>query len=111
MKTSAFFLVISMLVADTAAAQQGPRPEMTDQASGTRALLQAVSPISDRVVWVSGHTATWARTTDGGTTWQAGSVPGDTSLQFRDVYAIDENSAYLMSSGTGKASRIYFTRD
>jgi len=111
MKTLSLFVGMVALAAADAAAQQGAAPVMTDQVSGTTALFQAVSPVSDRVVWVSGHKAAWARTVDGGATWQAGTVPGDTTLQFRDVYAIDENAAYLMSSGTGKASRIYFTKD
>lgn len=86
-------------------------PSLTSQSSGTSRLLQAISVVNDRVVWVSGHGATYARTTDGGATWQASVMPGDTTLQFRDVNAFDENTAYLMSSGTGKASRIYFTSD
>lgn len=84
----------------------------TEQASGTTALLQAVSAVNERVVWVSGHSATYARTLDGGATWQAARVPGaDTSLQFRDVYAVDASTAYLMSAGNGPASRIYKTTD
>jgi len=87
-------------------------PTLTPQVSGTRALLQAVSPVSDRVAWVSGHSATFARTLDGGATWQAGRVAGaDTALQFRDVYALDANTAWLMSAGNGPASRIYRTTD
>ncbi|MBI4500917.1 MAG: hypothetical protein HY700_07125, partial [Gemmatimonadetes bacterium] len=87
------------------------KPVVADQNSGTTALLQAVSPVSERIVWVSGHRATFARTTDGGETWRSGTVPGDTTLQFRDVHGVDENTAYLMSSGTGKSSRIYRTDD
>ena len=86
-------------------------PVRTEQVSGTRALLQAVSPVNERVVWVSGHSATWARTLDGGATWQTGRVPGDTTLQFRDVHAVSATTAYLMSAGNGAASRIYKTPD
>jgi photosystem II stability/assembly factor-like uncharacterized protein len=92
------------------AAPAGPITQ--EQTSGTRALLQAVSAVNDRVAWVSGHSATFARTVDGGATWQAGRVPGaDTTLQFRDVYALDANTAWLMSAGNGPASRIYRTSD
>jgi photosystem II stability/assembly factor-like uncharacterized protein len=94
----------------TGAAPAGPI--MQEQTSGTRALLQAVSAVNDRVAWVSGHSATFARTVDGGRTWQAGRVPGaDTTLQFRDVYALDADNAWLMSAGNGPASRIYRTSD
>ncbi|HEY9227146.1 MAG TPA: hypothetical protein VIP11_10895, partial [Gemmatimonadaceae bacterium] len=83
----------------------------TDQKSGTTALLIAVSPVNDRVAWVSGSLGTWLRTTDGGTTWQTGRVPGADSLQFRDVHAVDANTAYLLSIGDGNQSRIYKTTD
>ena len=83
----------------------------TPQTSGTTALLIAVSPVSDRVVWVSGSRGTYLRTTDGGATWNAGRVPGADSLQFRDVHAVDANTAYLLSIGNGSQSRIYKTTD
>ena len=87
-------------------------PVLTEQVSGTRALLQAVSVVSDDVVWVSGHRATWRRTTDGGATWTGGAMTGaDSTLQFRDVYAVSADVAYLLSAGNGDASRIYKTTD
>jgi photosystem II stability/assembly factor-like uncharacterized protein len=81
------------------------------QESGTDVLLQAVSAVSDDVVWVSGHGGTYARTTDGGGSWAAAIVPGADTLQFRDVGAIDERTAYLLSAGSGELSRIYKTTD
>jgi photosystem II stability/assembly factor-like uncharacterized protein len=89
----------------------GLAPALVAQQSGTTALLQAVSAVDDRVVWVSGHRGTWARTTDGGATWRTGSVPDGDSLQFRDVHALDADVAWLMSAGPGDASRIYHTTD
>ena len=83
----------------------------TEQTSGTEALLIAVSPVNENVVWVSGSQGTWLRTTDGGATWQSGRVPGADSLQFRDVHAVDANTAYLLSIGNGDQSRIYKTTD
>jgi len=94
-----------------AAAQDGSRVTRIEQASGTTALLIAVSPVNDRVVWVSGTEGTWLRTVDGGATWQGGRVAGADSLQFRDVHAVDERTAYLLSIGNGAASRIYKTVD
>jgi photosystem II stability/assembly factor-like uncharacterized protein len=82
-----------------------------DQNSGTRQLLIAVSPVNERVVWVSGAGGTWVRTTDGGTTWVTGRVPGADSLQFRDVHAVSATTAYLLSIGDGAQSRIYKTTD
>lgn len=83
----------------------------TEQTSGTTALLIAVSPVNDTVVWLSGAQGTYVRTTSGGATWHAGRVPGADSLQFRDVHAVDANTAYLLSIGNGNQSRIYKTTD
>lgn len=109
--------VTAALVAFAAPAQaQQPlrpvRPLLAEQASGTTALLQAVSAVNDSVVWVSGHRATWARTADGGRTWTAGTMTGaDSVLQFRDVHAVSADSAWLLAAGPGERSRIYFTAD
>src|SRR5215467_5151522 len=83
----------------------------TEQTSGTTALLIAVSPVNERVVWVSGSQGTWLRTLDGGATWESGRVSGADSLQFRDVHAVDASTAYLLSIGSGSQSRIYKTTD
>ncbi|HEY2805954.1 MAG TPA: hypothetical protein VGI92_08850 [Gemmatimonadales bacterium] len=83
-----------------------------EQTSGTRALLQSVSAVDENVVWIGGHRATWVRTVDGGATWQSGKMTGaDSTLEFRDVYAVSATTAYLLSAGNGPASRIYKTTD
>ena len=82
-----------------------------DQASGTSALLQAVSVVDSNVVWISGHEGTWARTTDGGRTWRAARVPAADTLQFRDVHALDARTAWLLAAGPADMSRIYRTDD
>lgn len=81
------------------------------QASGTQALLIAVSPVNDQVAWAAGTQGTWLRTTDGGTTWVAGRVPEADSLQFRDVHGVDASTALLLSIGNGAQSRVYRTTD
>jgi photosystem II stability/assembly factor-like uncharacterized protein len=86
-------------------------PTLTPQDSGTLNRLQAVSPVSPRVVWVSGLGGTYAVTTDGGETWRAGVVPGAETLQFRDVEGVSATVAYLMSAGPGTSSRVYKTED
>lgn len=86
-------------------------PTMTDQNSGTDVLFIAVSPVDENVVWASGTGGTYTRTTDGGATWETAIVPGADSLQFRDVHAVDANTAYLLSIGNGESSRIYKTTD
>jgi photosystem II stability/assembly factor-like uncharacterized protein len=89
----------------------GHAPIAVPQRSGTTALLQAVSVVDSATVWVSGHDATYARTTDGGATWTAARVPGADSLEFRDVYAVSASVAYLLAAGPGARSRIYKTLD
>lgn len=86
-------------------------PALTPQASGTDALLIGMGIVDESTVWLGGTGGTWARTIDGGATWQSGTVPGADSLQFRDAHGIDANTAYLLSIGNGADSRIYRTRD
>jgi photosystem II stability/assembly factor-like uncharacterized protein len=50
------------------------------------------------------------RTTDGGATWQKLLLTTET-LDFRDIDAIDTQTAYALSIGNGAASRIYKTTD
>lgn len=84
---------------------------VTPQDSGTDALLIAVSPVNDRIVWAAGAKGTFVRSTDGGRSWRPGQVAGAESLQFRDVHAVDSLTAYLLSIGNGPDSRIYKTTD
>src|SRR3990172_4953645 len=95
------------------AALQAPsqQPVLTEQASGVQATLQAVSPVNDSVVWVSGHAGVTLRPLDGGRTWIRPAAPGGDSLQFRDVHAVSRDTAYVLSAGPGERSRIYQTND
>lgn len=87
------------------------RPTLAPQGSGTNAQLIGLDAVDQQVAWAAGAGGTWVRTTDGGATWQAGVVPGADSLQFRDVHAVDGETAWLLSIGNGPDSRIYRTRD
>ena len=79
--------------------------------SNTTASLHGLSIVDAKVVWASGTGGTFVRTTDGGETWRAGAVPGSEKLDSRDVYAVDAETAYLMSIGNRDESRIYKTTD
>lgn len=86
-------------------------PQWTPQATGVAARLRGVSAVSDRVAWASGANGTVVRTADGGLTWQRLRVPDAEKLDFRDIDAIDERVAFVLSIGPGDASRIYKTTD
>lgn len=78
---------------------------------GLTSSLRGLSAVDSETVWVSGSGGTYAFTRDGGSTWTRGIVPGADSLDFRDVEAFPTGTAFLMSAGTGAASRIYRTTD
>lgn len=85
-------------------------PRWTGQTSGVTQRLRGVSAVSEQVAWASGAGSTVLRTADGGLTWQKLNVTTDT-LDFRDIDAIDMQTAYVLSIGNGPASRIYKTTD
>jgi photosystem II stability/assembly factor-like uncharacterized protein len=85
-------------------------PHWTMQTSGVSVRLRGVSAVSESVAWASGAGATVLRTADGGTTWQKLKVTDD-PLDFRDIDAVDAQTAYALSIGNGPASRIYKTTD
>ena len=97
-------LVVPMLESSSPA-------QWTPQASDTKARLRGLSVVNDKIVWASGTQGTFVRTTDGGTTWKAGMVAGASELDFRDIHAVDDRKAYLLSIGEGEKSRIYQTTD
>jgi photosystem II stability/assembly factor-like uncharacterized protein len=77
----------------------------------SQADLRGLSVVSEKIAWISGKQGTYAQTTDGGKTWNEGAVPGADELDFRDVEAFGESTAYLLSIGPGGNSRIYKTAD
>ena len=85
-------------------------PQWTVQTSGVSARLRGVSAVNNRVAWASGSGSTVLRTDDGGASWKKLTVTSE-ALDFRDVDAIDEQTAYVLSIGNGTASRIYKTVD
>lgn len=97
-------LILAMILIMMAA------PRWTMQTSGVTVRLRGVSAVSERVAWASGAESTVLRTVDGGTTWQNLTVTSET-LDFRDVDAVDAQTAYILSIGNGPVSRIYKTTD
>jgi photosystem II stability/assembly factor-like uncharacterized protein len=86
-------------------------PAWTIQPSGVTARLRGVSASSDRVVWASGSANTILRSEDGGNTWKKLQSPTTDRLDFRDIDAVSDTTAYVLSIGKGPLSRIYKTSD
>jgi photosystem II stability/assembly factor-like uncharacterized protein len=105
-------LVLSVTLCSAQDSWNNHQPTLTPQHSGTTQLLIAVSPVNSQVVWAAGAGGTYVVTTDGGQHWKAAVVPGAESLQFRDVYAVSDKVAYLMSIGNNTNNfQIYKTVD
>jgi len=108
-----FFLPLLFVLACVAAA--GPTsPVWTKQDSNVSARLRGISAVSDNVAWASGSANTVLRTADGGANWKKIPLPEQMTaapLDFRDIDAIDEQTAYLLSIGESTASRIFKTTD
>jgi photosystem II stability/assembly factor-like uncharacterized protein len=81
------------------------------QTINSNADFRGLCAVSANVAWVSGTNGTFGRTSDGGKTWSVGNVPGAEKLDFRDVKAFGDRTAYLLSAGPGEDSRIYKTAD
>jgi photosystem II stability/assembly factor-like uncharacterized protein len=81
------------------------------QPTGASARLRGISAVDANVAWASGTGGTVLLTFDGGETWNRRVVPGAENLDFRDIEAFDKTTAYALSIGDGKLSRIYKTSD
>jgi photosystem II stability/assembly factor-like uncharacterized protein len=108
-------LAVWWLIAE--AAVSGPR--WSQQPTGIDTNLRGVSVARGvgagqtprDVVWAAGSHGAVLRSIEGGKDFEQLKVPGTETLDFRDVEAFDEQTAYVMSSGEGEKSRIYKTAD
>lgn len=100
-----FSLLSVLLFCAVAAVQASAQP------LATKASFRGLSVVSSKVIWASGTGGTVVRTTDGGRNWKMMQVPGAEKLDFRDIEAFDERTAYILSIGDGDSSRIYKTVD
>lgn len=82
------------------------------QDAGTTADLRGIDFLGNGVAWASGSHGTALRTEDTGKIWQHCATPPDAEkLDFRGIQAFDQDTAVIMSSGKGDASRLYKTTD
>ena len=115
LKQHSLVLILIAVSATLCSAQENLKthqPKLTLQQSGTTQLLISVSPVDSRVVWAGGTGGTYVVTTDGGDHWKAAVVPGAENDQFRDVHAVSDKIAYLMSIGNNTTDfKVYKTID
>ena len=83
------------------------QPEVQPLNSPTSSLMQAISQLDEEIVWVSGHQASFARSINGGNSWELFKHPTGDTLQFRDIHAFDSERVILMTAGPGSLSRIF----
>lgn len=101
----------SLLVGTVVGAVVAGQGSWLSTPAGTVERLRGVSAVSAQDAWASGAGGTIIRTVDGGATWAARS-PADTGdLDFRDIEAVDADTAYALAIGPGDRSRIYKTSD
>ncbi len=80
--------------------------------SETTADLRGVHAVGRGVVWASGTGGTVLRSQDSGFEWQqCATPPGAEKLDFRAIWAWDDQTAVVMSSGPGNQSRLFQTTD
>ncbi|MCU1333073.1 MAG: hypothetical protein JWM08_2065 [Candidatus Angelobacter sp.] len=103
MRAAGAFTII-LLISSFACAQVA-------QDSKTDVQLRGISAVSSKVAWASGAKGTVLRTIDGGEMWETMVIVGAEALDFRDVQAFDQNTAFVLSIGPGDQSRIYKTAD
>ena len=109
-------LLLTILFVSPAAAQS-----WTIETSGWDSNLRAVSATHARnperhpapVIWASGSNGRLLRSNDGGKHYTRGLINAVQAhaLDLRGIQAFNEKLAYVMSSGPGKMSRIYKTRN
>ena len=66
----------------------------------TQSSLRGLAAVSQELVWASGSLPTVIRTTNGGRNWENFTFDVPDSLQFRDVEAFGQDTAYVLSAGT-----------
>ena len=80
--------------------------------SETTADLRGIHAVGGGVAWASGTGGTVLRSQDSGFEWQqCATPPGAEKLDFRAIWAWDDQTAIVMSSGPGSQSRLYKTTD
>lgn len=71
--------------------------------------FRGLSVVNDEVAWVSGSKGTIGKTIDGGNHWSFETVKGFEEMDFRSLYAFDDQKAIIANAGA--PAHILFTDD
>jgi photosystem II stability/assembly factor-like uncharacterized protein len=108
---AAAVLAAGVLPADASSARS-PSYHWRVTPTGTDEQFRGLDAVSRRVAWVAGENGGILKTTDGGESWQDVSPGGRPyGHEFRDVEAWNARHAVVLAIGTGRAARIYETRN
>ena len=116
---STFLPAFAILVCSTCFAQEVEKLRIDEQTVSSvqspwefvpidsKASLRGLCVFNDQEIWASGSQGTVAHSYNGGDTWRVKQIEGAEELDFRDVHAIDEGIAVVISAGS--PGRIYRT--
>ena len=114
MRVATLLITVASLIALPGAGQTTGRhsgPWEIEESEST-AGLRGIHAAGGGVVWASGTNGTVLRSEDAGYEWQPCSIPPDADkLDFRAIWALDAQTALVLSSGPGGQSRLYQTTD
>jgi photosystem II stability/assembly factor-like uncharacterized protein len=71
--------------------------------------FRGISVVTESIVWVSGSGGAIFRTVDKGQSWEKKEISTTSTIDFRDVQALNKDTAIVMSAGSD--ARIYRTED
>lgn len=112
MKYQSLFILILAVVTFYSCNEIKPDEiQLLSHQTGMTGSMRGVDVVDGNTVWISGSNGEFCTSSDGGTNWTFGQVPGAESLDFRDVHAFDDKNAVLMSAGPGEMSKVYKTSD
>ena len=112
--TALALLAVPAVTAAAAGADSGgvvPVPSWKHVDINTSQSFRGLAAVDATTAWVGGSSGGVWRTVDAGKSWQKVGPELKKPLLFRDVEAVDADTAQILAIGQGRKSRIYRTTD